>query len=397
MTQAADPPEVLTPSRLLIRVTPEPTHLLRARERLRDYLDQQCADEGAIDQVVLAVDEACTNALRHSRTEQEIEIRLGFEADDLVAEVRDHGRGFDVTSFDPGKMPDPMANDGRGLYMISRLVDEMQLDSDGGLVVRMVKRGVRRPDPIVGDRAFDQSDGARDSQYWQLRRRAVIEEMGEAFASLDWEYRIVSCNQAALSLYGLAFEEVRGRSLWDVFPNAVDLPVGHAIRRAMQFGISSIEEFVSPATGHWLECRIYPTSSGVSLFVRDIDERKRKELERHRLMAELAASEARFRALFEHSPDGVFLTRPDGSIDVASPAACSMFGYSLEELKSLGWRDLLEEDDPRLAAMLALRRQSGRAIAPGADRHPQERRASSDRGGFRRLARRDGRIFRARP
>ena len=82
MTRAADPPDVSTPSRLLIRVTPEPTHLLRARERLRDYLDHYCSDEEAIDQVVLAVDEACTNALRHSGTEEELEISLGFEGDE---------------------------------------------------------------------------------------------------------------------------------------------------------------------------------------------------------------------------------------------------------------------------------------------------------------------------
>ena len=125
-----------------------------------------------------------------------------------------------------------------------------------------------------------------------MGRRAVIEEMGEGFATLDWEYRFVHANQTALGLYGWALEEVRGRSIWDVFPAAEDMPVGQSVLRAMQLGISSIEEFVSPAVGRWLECRIYPTSSGVSLFVRDIDERKRKELERDRLMADLRESEA---------------------------------------------------------------------------------------------------------
>ena len=301
----------LTPSRLLIRVTPEPTHLLRARERLRDYLDLHCLDEEAIDEVVLAVDEACTNALRHSGSEQELEISLGFEADDLVAEVRDHGRGFDVASFDPGRVPEPEANDGRGLYLISRLMDELELLSDRGLVARMVKHGMHRPDGVAGDCALDQGDGARDSQYWQMRRRALTEEMGEAFAALDWEYRFVYCNGAALSLYDRALEEVSGRSIWDVFPAAEGLPVGQGVRRAMQLGLSSIEEFVSPALGHWLECRIYPTSSGVSLFVRDVDERKRKELERDGLMAELCESEAsarraeeRYRNLFDSMLEG---------------------------------------------------------------------------------------------
>jgi PAS domain S-box-containing protein len=334
MTPAADRPRALTPSRLLIRVTPEATHLLRARERLRDYLDVHCSNEEAIDQVVLAVDEACTNALRHSGTDQELEISLGFEGGDLVAEVRDHGRGFDVTSFDLGRVPGPLATDGRGLFLISRLVDELELTSDGGVVVRMVTHGMHGPDAVCGG-ALDHGDGARDSHYWQMRRRALTEEMGEAFAALDWEYRFTYCNGVALSLYGRALEEVCGRCIWDVFPAAEDLPVGQGVRRAMQLGISSIEEFVSPALGRWLECRIYPTSSGVSLFVRDVDERKRKELERDGLMADLCESEAsarraeeRYRSLFDSMLEG-FCT-----IEMVFDAAGQPVDYRFLEVNS---------------------------------------------------------------
>ena len=66
------------PPRLHFRVPPEPSHLLRARERLRDYLRQYCTERQVIDDVVLCVEEACTNAIRHGDSPEDIEIALHF-------------------------------------------------------------------------------------------------------------------------------------------------------------------------------------------------------------------------------------------------------------------------------------------------------------------------------
>ena len=70
------------------------------------------------------------------------------------------------------------------------------------------------------------------------------------------------------------------------------MPIGAAVRRAMELGISGIEEYVSPRLGRWVETRVYPAASGVSLYLRDIDERKRRELERDELSERLAARNA---------------------------------------------------------------------------------------------------------
>lgn len=322
MTQPAGPPEITRASRLAFHIAPDPTHLLRSRERVRDYLYQHCSTEEAVDQVVLAVDEACTNALRHSGTTDDLEIRLGFYAGDLVVEVRDHGRGLDDTTFDPRRVPAPLANDGRGMYLISSLVDEVEFTSDSGLLVRMVKRAVQRADSPL-DAVEAGLDDGRDPEYRHSRRRAVIEELGEAFAALDWEYRFVYGNRAALDLYGPGFEEAYGRSFWELFPAAEGQPVGMGIRRAMELGISSIVEFASPRIDRWVECRIYPTSHGVNLFVRDIDERKHRELahEEARQRAELVASTTA-RLLSAEEPQRVV---NDLCRDVMTHLGCHLF------------------------------------------------------------------------
>ena len=122
MSQSSPTPQT-TPPRLHFRVPPKPAHLLRARERLRDYLRQYCTERRVIDDVVLCVEEACANAIRHSGAGDDIEITLQFDADRLLASVKDRGQGFDTSSFDPHRTPDLTAEHGRGLFIIAALMD----------------------------------------------------------------------------------------------------------------------------------------------------------------------------------------------------------------------------------------------------------------------------------
>ena len=53
-----------------------------------------------------------------------------------------------------------------------------------------------------------------------------------------------------------------------------------AIVEAIELGRSAVIEYRSVVSGDWLEVRIYPTPAGVSAYYREINERKRAELER---------------------------------------------------------------------------------------------------------------------
>jgi PAS domain S-box-containing protein len=71
-------------------------------------------------------------------------------------------------------------------------------------------------------------------------------------------------------------------------------------------------------------------------------------------------TEKAYGALLENALDAVFLTRPDGTILYANPAACSLFGYTLDEFRALGRSAVVDPTDPRLAEGLEQRRQTGR-------------------------------------
>ncbi|MDQ1333223.1 MAG: hypothetical protein QG552_173 [Thermodesulfobacteriota bacterium] len=87
------------------------------------------------------------------------------------------------------------------------------------------------------------------------------------------------------------------------------------------------------------------------------------QTERKRSERELRESEERYRSLFEHSKDAILLTNPDGSILDANPAACEMFGRSLEEIRSLGRNGLVDMTGPHLQAPLSERMRKGSEMA----------------------------------
>jgi len=98
---------------------------------------------------------ACTNAIRHGGSGEEIEIFLGFRATTWRSSSRP-GPGFDTGAFDPALPPDPLGEGGRGLFLMSRLSDEMELRRECGLEVRLLKRAaLTAPWPVDElDRAF---------------------------------------------------------------------------------------------------------------------------------------------------------------------------------------------------------------------------------------------------
>ena len=297
----------MTAPALRFSVALDPSHLLRARERMRDYLRLHCADEELVDDIVLCLEEACTNAIRHSGADEEMRIELRFEGEELVSLVSDRGKGFDIKAFDPRAVPDPLASGGRGLYIISQIMDEMRLRLDGGLEVRMVKRDMPRCEPAPLESGIGDLRAAGDLDYRDERLRAMLEEIDEAFVALDWEYRYVHANEAALRMAGKSLGELLGRRPWDLWPAYEDSPAAAAFRAAIELGRPSTIEQQSVVGGDWQETRVYPTSTGLSVYVREINERKQADREREELLETLRKSEQRFRSLFESMAEGVAL------------------------------------------------------------------------------------------
>jgi anti-anti-sigma factor len=112
-------------------------------------------DERATWQVQLAVDEAATNVIQHAYDPDDpgdITLSWRCEENRFTVTLRDYGR-----QFDPGSIPEPDITSpledrqvgGLGLYLITRLMDEVRFDFNpqGGNLLTMVKY----IDAAVGD------------------------------------------------------------------------------------------------------------------------------------------------------------------------------------------------------------------------------------------------------
>lgn len=76
----------------------------------------------------------------------------------------------------------------------------------------------------------------------------------------------------------------------------------------------------------------------------------------------LKESEAKYRAFFESSMDGILITAPNGDVLAANPAACEMFKMTEQEICLAGRTGLVDIDDPRLLPLLQGRREKGKIM-----------------------------------
>lgn len=99
-------------------------------------------DQSCIDEVALAISEACTNVLEHAADDgASYEVVVGIAGDRCVIEVIDTGGGFDPTSS--GLVTaEVSAEQGRGIHLMRQMVDRVHFDSrpERGTVVHLEKQ-----------------------------------------------------------------------------------------------------------------------------------------------------------------------------------------------------------------------------------------------------------------
>jgi len=313
-----------------LRVPLEPSRLARVRERIRDCLRWNCRETEVIEDVVMCLEEACTNAIQHSGAEDDMEIRLRYEDGAVAVTVADHGRGFDTSRYQPGRVPDPRAVGGRGLYLIGRLMDEVELRAEGGTEVRM-RKAVRLLSPDERHRRFAArlaTAGTLGVEELEERVLETLESMADGFVALDWEWRYLYVNGAATRLLGRTADELIGRRLWDLFPEAAGTDFEQHCRLAMEQGRTARFEDRFDVHDTWHELRVYPTSSGISLYFSDVGERKRMEAEHAELLRAVSQGHAQLEAVFEHIAEGVVITDAQARVIEMNAEALRLHGFA---------------------------------------------------------------------
>jgi serine/threonine-protein kinase RsbW len=95
--------------------------------------------------VPVALTEALSNAILYGnreRPDKQVHVRADVDRERLVVEVADEGGGFDLETaeIDPTSPENLLREDGRGLFLMRRLMDSVERFDDRGNVIRMTLR-----------------------------------------------------------------------------------------------------------------------------------------------------------------------------------------------------------------------------------------------------------------
>ncbi|WP_210529506.1 PAS domain S-box protein [Rubellimicrobium arenae] len=166
-----------------------------------------------------------------------------------------------------------------------------------------------------------------------LQNAEILESISDAFYAVDRDWRFTYVNRETERWWGRSREELLGRVYWEEFPQAVGSEPYKAHRRAAETREVVRLESVSPILGHWVDISIFPTpDGGLSVYFRDITDKKKAEAERLRSEAALRESEERFRAIVETATDyAIFTTDAEGRIAIWPKGTQEVFGWSAEE------------------------------------------------------------------
>ena len=100
-----------------------------------------------IDDIRLALSEACTNVIEHAATDDEYEVRLFVDEQQCAISITDTGSGFDAAAA-AHTMPDPASVRGRGVAIMRAVMDtvEFSAEPEKGTLVHLVKALAIEPD-----------------------------------------------------------------------------------------------------------------------------------------------------------------------------------------------------------------------------------------------------------
>lgn len=94
-------------------------------------------DIEAIEDIKVAVGEACNNAIIHSHCEATFDITFQVMEQAFVCEVTDCGNGFNLDEYHEPDLTDPKGN-GLGIFIMKSLMDEVVVDTLPGQGTKIV-------------------------------------------------------------------------------------------------------------------------------------------------------------------------------------------------------------------------------------------------------------------
>ncbi len=154
----------------------------------------------------------------------------------------------------------------------------------------------------------DMTDRWERERELESELQRILGRISDAFYAVDDEFRFTHVNDRAAELLERSEEELLGERLWDVFPDLNEIDeVWDAFHTALESQEPTSYELYYDTLDFRVEANLYPSETGISVYFRDVTERRERE-------RELERTERRFEAIFEDPNILVGLLEPDGTV-----------------------------------------------------------------------------------
>ncbi len=120
-------------------------------------------------------------------------------------------------------------------------------------------------------------------------RDKILQSISDAFFALDSDWNFTYFNYEAENLLERKAEDVIGKNVWEEFAPAVGTNVYNVYNRVMKTGTAESLEYFYPPLNRWFDITAYPWENGISVYFKNINERKRVEEQIRRKTTQLDA------------------------------------------------------------------------------------------------------------
>lgn len=142
--------------------------------------------------------------------------------------------------------------------------------------------------PILGKRGEVEFILHRvEEQMATANRRAVdiLESITEGFFTLDRQWRFDYVNAEAYRILGVDFGALKQRRIWDAYPGLEKTPFWHSYHQSMEAHVKTSFTAYYALQERWYEVTAFPAPEGISVYFRNVTERKALDAQREALIA----------------------------------------------------------------------------------------------------------------
>jgi PAS domain S-box-containing protein len=168
----------------------------------------------------------------------------------------------------------------------------------------------------------------------------ILESIGDAFFTVNKDWVLTYLNKETEKVLHRKRDTLIGKNLWDEYPDAIETDFYRQYHKAAKTQENLTFEEFYPALKVWLEVTVYPSSTGLSVYFKDITLRKESDLR-------LLHSNERFEKVAEATHDAIWDWNILEDTLYWGPGFGSLFGYQVEKITPTlkSWTNHIHPED----------------------------------------------------